>query len=130
MNSLDRVERVDKYRRKKKNTQINEVFSFIDKVKKNFINFTLKSAYICNFTFYSGYQVLSGCENGCSDEGCPLARGCSRTRHNRMPQEFDLSLLNGTGDRLNGPDIADSVISSSNNYAYNRPKSEVCKYEF
>ena len=31
VNSLDRVERVDKYRRKKKGAQINEVFSFIDK---------------------------------------------------------------------------------------------------
>ena len=32
VNSLDRVERVDnRYRRRKKHSQINEVFSFIDK---------------------------------------------------------------------------------------------------
>jgi len=53
VNSLDRVERLDKYQsersRKKRSTQINEIFSFIDK-------------------------VLSGCDSGCSDEGCPFAR--------------------------------------------------------
>ena len=53
VNSLDRVERLDKYQtersRKKRSTQINEIFSFIDK-------------------------VLSGCDNGCNDEGCPFAR--------------------------------------------------------
>jgi hypothetical protein len=57
VNSLDRgVERstsADKQRRRQRQrsttTHINEIFSFIDK-------------------------VLSGCENGCSDEACPMAR--------------------------------------------------------
>ena len=56
VNSLDRgVERSssssDRHRRQRHRTttHINEIFSFIDK-------------------------VLSGCENGCSDEACPMAR--------------------------------------------------------
>jgi hypothetical protein len=57
VNSLDRVERLsaDKHRRhrQQRTTHINEIFSFIDK-------------------------VLSGCENGCSDEACPMAR---RSQH-------------------------------------------------
>ena len=38
-----------RYQRQRTTTHINEIFSFIDK-------------------------VLSGCENGCSDEACPMAR--------------------------------------------------------
>lgn len=56
--SLERLERLEKIRaearhRKKKSAQINEIFSFIDK-------------------------VLSGCDSGCSDECCPLAREAAR----------------------------------------------------
>ena len=51
VNSLDRVERLDKFQldksRKKRSAQINEIFSFIDK-------------------------ILSGCDNGCNDERCPF----------------------------------------------------------
>ena len=55
VNSLDRVERLDKRgshldkTRKKRSTQINEIFSFIDK-------------------------ILSGCDSGCNDEFCPFVR--------------------------------------------------------
>ena len=55
VNSLDRVERLDKARshqdksRKKRSAQINEIFSFIDK-------------------------ILSGCDSGCNDEFCPFVR--------------------------------------------------------
>ena len=52
VNSLDRVERVDKYRRRKKHSSnMREVFSLVDK-------------------------VLSGCDNvkGCNDEACPTRR--------------------------------------------------------
>ena len=52
--SLDRANRLAEHsadrERKKRSTQINEIFSFIDK-------------------------VLSGCDNGCSGEGCPFVRG-------------------------------------------------------
>ena len=59
--SLDRLERLDRVRsearsRKKRSAQINEIFSFIDK-------------------------VLSGCDSGCSDDGCPLAREARRAHH-------------------------------------------------
>ena len=61
VSSLDRLERLDRARaearsRKKRSAQINEIFSFIDK-------------------------VLSGCDSGCSDDGCPLAREALRARH-------------------------------------------------
>ena len=55
VNSLDRVERLDKRgshldkSRKKRSAQINEIFSFIDK-------------------------ILSGCDSGCNDEFCPFVR--------------------------------------------------------
>ena len=55
VNSLDRVERLDKRGshldkdRKKRSAQINEIFSFIDK-------------------------ILSGCDSGCNDEFCPFVR--------------------------------------------------------
>ena len=55
VNSLDRVERLDKRgshldkTRKKRSAQINEIFSFIDK-------------------------ILSGCDSGCNDEFCPFVR--------------------------------------------------------
>ena len=55
VNSLDRVERLDRRdshldkSRKKRSAQINEIFSFIDK-------------------------ILSGCDSGCNDEFCPFVR--------------------------------------------------------
>ena len=58
VNSLDRVERLDKSHldksRKKRSAQINEIFSFIDK-------------------------ILSGCDSGCNDEFCPLVREAARS---------------------------------------------------
>lgn len=67
VNSLDRVERLDKYQsersRKKRSTQINEIFSFIDK-------------------------VLSGCDSGCSDEGCPFAREATRSMHSKTHRGY------------------------------------------
>ena len=63
VNSLDRVERLDKSHlqksRQKRSAQINEIFSFIDK-------------------------ILSGCDSGCNDEFCPLVREAARTGE---PQE-------------------------------------------
>ena len=57
VNSLDRVERLDKTHlqksRQKRSAQINEIFSFIDK-------------------------ILSGCDSGCNDEFCPLVREAAR----------------------------------------------------
>ena len=57
VNSLDRVERLDKFHhdrsRKKRSAQINEIFSFIDK-------------------------ILSGCDSGCNDERCPFVRESGR----------------------------------------------------
>ena len=59
--SLDRLERLDRVRsRKKRSAQINEIFSFIDK-------------------------VLSGCDSGCSDDGCPLAREARRAQAGIQP---------------------------------------------
>ena len=57
VNSLDRVERLDRTHlqksRQKRSAQINEIFSFIDK-------------------------ILSGCDSGCNDESCPLVREAAR----------------------------------------------------
>ena len=67
VNSLDRVERLDKLQqdksRKKRSAQINEIFSFIDK-------------------------ILSGCDNGCSDEFCPFARDNGRNSR-RVPPAYN-----------------------------------------
>ena len=60
VNSLDRVERLDRARshqdksRKKRSAQINEIFSFIDK-------------------------ILSGCDSGCNDEFCPFVREAAQS---------------------------------------------------
>lgn len=69
VNSLDRVERLDKFQqdksRKKRSAQINEIFSFIDK-------------------------ILSGCDSGCNDEFCPFARDNGRNSA-RLPNNHTSS---------------------------------------
>ena len=64
VNSLDRVERLDQSQidksRKKRSAQINEIFSFIDK-------------------------ILSGCDSGCNDEYCPFVRDSRTDRFSNHP---------------------------------------------
>ena len=99
--SLDRLERLDKVRsearnRKKRSAQINEIFSFIDK-------------------------VLSGCDSGCSDEGCPLAR--EARRHSGItPHNHPRTSTNHGMERTQAPAYDGSSYSCSAGFTPRPPK--------
>ena len=120
VNSLDRVERLEKTHqqksRQKRSAQINEIFSFIDK-------------------------ILSGCDSGCNDERCPLVREAGqRSGHHRPPQpEASWSKQNKTY-RFNSSSVSAEYQSNkksssvpggygSDSYAYNHLNSSRSRYQ-
>ena len=109
VNSLDRVERLDRTHlqksRQKRSAQINEIFSFIDK-------------------------ILSGCDSGCNDEHCPLVReaGGQRSGARPHPESASWSKQNKTY-RFNSSSASTEYQSKksssggyggSDSYAYNQ----------
>ena len=116
VNSLDRVERLEKTHqqksRQKRSAQINEIFSFIDK-------------------------ILSGCDSGCNDERCPLVREAGqRSGHHRPPHpEASWSKQNKTY-RFNSSSVSAEYQSKkfpgeygSDSYAYNHLNSSRSRYQ-
>ena len=70
-------------------------------------------------------KVLSGCENGCSDAGCPLARGCVPQLHGGGHHVSFHSHHNG-GSAGKYSEKKDHRDKTNKTYAYNRPSLEVC----
>ena len=119
VSSLDRVERLDKLQqeknaRKKKSAQINEIFSFIDK-------------------------ILSGCDSGCNDQFCPFVRDQTTAPHptSRIPSysgsdwpthnktyRFNSSSVSSEYQSQAASSVPGGCYSAAASYAYNHQQGE------